>query len=111
MLVMSLTRTTPHSGSEGNSGICHPKESRNSMADSELASKSTPENEDRQELSTRRDRLVGGSVNAAEYKEVDEALAAARFRTMSEGMRTLGLLFARLPEMRALVAKHRLSVL
>ena len=77
------------------------------MTDTSMA-KTTPEAEERQEPSREfRDKVIHGSVTATEYQQVDEALDVAGFRSMSEGVRTLGLLFVRLPALRDLVKQHR----
>jgi hypothetical protein len=77
------------------------------MGDSAIE-KSTADSGDRQERDWRTEQLRG-VVTSAEFEEVDKALTEAGFRSMSEGVRTLSLLFARLPEMRALVAQHRIA--
>jgi hypothetical protein len=76
------------------------------MADSELAPNSTAEPDERQGPPPRK-QVLHGSVNDLEYREVDQALDAAGFRNMSEGIRTLALLFSRVPGIRDLVLEHR----
>lgn len=76
------------------------------MSDSGLVPNSTAEADERQAPAPRK-AVIHGSVSDDEYREVDGAIAAAGFRSHSEGVRTIGLLFARLPALRDLVRKHR----
>lgn len=77
------------------------------MTDSSIA-KSTPETEERQERELRTE-LLRGAVTPTELVEVEKAFDDAGFRSQSEGIRTLSLLFARLPDLRAIIAAHRLA--
>lgn len=76
------------------------------MSDSGLVPNSMAEPEERQAPAPRK-AVIHGSVSDEEYQEVDKAIDAAGFRSHSEGVRTIGLLFARLPALRELVRLHR----
>ena len=76
------------------------------MTDSGLVPNTTTEAGDRQAPAPRK-AVIHGSVTDEEYREVDGAIDAAGFRSHSEGVRTLGLLFARVPAIRDLVIQHR----
>lgn len=68
----------------------------------------TAESQDRQAAPRR--EMLHGAVSAPEKQEVADQLEAAGFRTMSDGIRCLGLLFARSPEIRELVIEHRFEI-